>query len=191
VLAKQIDAAVDGAVLAKAMVGNQLSARSARAQMAAIEHRGDDERRRLVEALTATLATPIDREDLFRLSRCVDDVLDGVRDFVRESDLYELEGQAGVIQVFDAVIEGLVTLQRATWEMLANPADAGRTTLSAKKSVGRIRQCYQLELTELFSGALSMNTLKRRELLRRLDVVGLQLGEAVDALADGIMKRGW
>lgn len=31
--------------------------------------------------------------------------------------------------------------------------------------------------------------LKRRELLRRLDVVGLRLGEAADALADGAVKH--
>ena len=36
---------------------------------------------------------------------------------------------------------------------------------------------------------VTMDLIKRRELLRRLDVVGLRLIEAVDALSDGLLKR--
>ncbi|MGB9112968.1 MAG: hypothetical protein WCF24_09615 [Acidimicrobiales bacterium] len=32
--------------------------------------------------------------------------------------------------------------------------------------------------------------LKRRELLRRLDIVGLRLGEATDTFSDALVKRG-
>lgn len=34
-----------------------------------------------------------------------------------------------------------------------------------------------------------MDTLKTRELLRRLDVVGLRPAEGADALLDGLIKR--
>lgn len=190
ILGDQIEAAIDGAALARALVAGQKPAADARALMAAIEHRGDRERGRLVAALSATLTAPVDREDLFRLSRCVDDVLDSVRDFVRESHLYGLDRQPSVTPVLDALIEGLRAVGSATRELLGDPAAASRTTMTAKKAVGRIRQCYQLELAELFKGELDMRTLKRREVLRRLDVAGLRLGEAADALADGIVKRG-
>jgi hypothetical protein len=43
---------------------------------------------------------------------------------------------------------------------------------------------------QLFEGEIDRITLKRRELLRRLDLVGLDLGYAADALADGRLKRG-
>ena len=62
-------------------------------------------------------------------------------------------------------------------------------TLAARKAVGRVRRRYQVELARIFAEPLSPETLKRRELLRRLDVVALRLGEAVDALADGELKR--
>jgi predicted nucleic acid-binding protein len=39
-------------------------------------------------------------------------------------------------------------------------------------------------------GELRMGVLKEREALRRLDVVGLRLGEAADALSDAAMKQG-
>jgi hypothetical protein len=45
-------------------------------------------------------------------------------------------------------------------------------------------------LVDLFAADdVTMELIKRRELLRRLDVVGLRLIEAVDALSDGLLKR--
>ena len=61
---------------------------AARAAMADVEHEGDAQRAALVAELSASLTTPIDREDLYRFSRSVDDVLDNLRDLVRETDLF-------------------------------------------------------------------------------------------------------
>lgn len=157
--------------------------------MGAIEHLGDSQRADLVVTLSDSLTTPIDREDLFRMSRFVDDVLDELRDFVRESDLYALPDQSTIAPVLDVLIEGLAALHEALLQTVDRKTDAGMTTLAAKKSGGRVRQLYQLELAELFRGPLDVELMKRRELLRRIDVVGIRLGEAADALADGIMKR--
>jgi hypothetical protein len=37
---------------------------------------------------------------------------------------------------------------------------------------------------------VTMRTLRQRELLRRLDIAGIRLGEAADALTSGALKRG-
>ena len=62
-------------------------------------------------------------------------------------------------------------------------------TLAARKQAGRVRQLYQAALADLFRAELSTDTLRRRELLRRLDVIGLRLGESADALSDAMLKR--
>lgn len=51
------------------------------------------------------------------------------------------------------------------------------------------RECFHRGLQELFKEQLTMETLRRRELLRRVDVIGLRANEAVDAILDGIVKR--
>lgn len=186
----QIDAAIEGTVVAREVVTGRLPAAEARRQMKTIEHRGDNERARLVTALSSTLTAPIDREDLFRLSRCIDDVLDCVRDFVRESDLYGLGEQPGVTPVLEALIEGLHGLATANQTLLSSHTEPSRATRQIERAAGQVRRCYQVELAELFNGPLDIRLLKRRELLRRLDVAGLRLGEAADALADGLVKRG-
>lgn len=188
-VADQISSASDGARLARAMAIGEVKPADARAQMSAIEHVGDQQRAALVAALSASLTTPIDREDLFRMSRFIDDVLDELRDFVRESDLYALPDQASVAPILEALTEGLSALQHALRQIVERSNHAGITTLAAKKAGNRVRQLYQLELAELFRRPLDVELMKRRELLRRIDVVGIRLGEAADALADGIMKR--
>ena len=186
---RQIETATDGARLAKAMVIGELAPAEARGRMSDVEHLGDKQRAALVVTLSESLTTPIDREDLFRMSRFVDDVLDELRDFVRETDLYGLPDQRTVAPVLDTLMEGLDTLREALRQTVERDPHAGVTTLAAKKSGSRVRQLYQLELAELFRRPLDVELMKRRELLRRIDVVGIRLGEAADALADGIMKR--
>src|SRR5690348_5943603 len=185
----QIGTASEGALLARRMVVGELTPANARAQMATVEHVGDQQRAALVAALSASLTTPIDREDLFRMSRYVDDVLDELRDFVRESDLYDLPDQSTVAPVLDALVEGLETLSAALRLTVERKSAAAVTTIRSEESGNRVRQLYQLELAELFRKPLDVELMKRRELLRRIDVVGIRLGEAADALADGMMKR--
>ncbi|TDU87996.1 hypothetical protein EV138_1535 [Kribbella voronezhensis] len=68
-------------------------------------------------------------------------------------------------------------------------AEATMTTLAVRKCAGRVRQLYQSSVADLFEQEVSTDLLKRRELLRRLDVVGLRLGECADALSDAMLKR--
>lgn len=191
VLLDQVEATLDGARLARDAVGAEDTA-AARERMRGIERAGDDSRAELVERLARSLVTPIDREDLFRLSRSVDDVLDNLRDFVRELDLFGIEEDELFVPVIDAVIDAVSTLGDAVGKVNAVPEEVGQATVSARKAGNTIRRLYQLAVAELLNGAdLDLLLLKRRELLRRLDVVGLRLGEAADALADGLLKRGY
>lgn len=187
-LSGQIDATLEGAALAlEAVRGADTSV--ARDQMADIEHDGDDQRAQLIEELTRALTTPIDREDLFRLSRSIDDVLDNLRDFIRELDLFGPEDCSSLAPLLEALSTGAGALRTAISYLLERPADVSRACKDAKKHGNELRRLYQHSLADLYEGDLTMDTLKYRDLLRRLDVVGLRLGEAADALADGVMKR--
>ncbi|MBA2896381.1 DUF47 domain-containing protein [Nonomuraea soli] len=197
-VAAQIATARSGAVLALETAHGRVAPPAARARMARIEHEGDAARAELVKALRGSLATPIDREDLYRLSRSVDDVLDHLRDYVREGDLFGPTGPtdgtgAGgarfAVEPLRAIIDGLDGLEVALGRVLADPASVTSCALAARKAGGRVRQHYQAELARLFAGPLEMEVLRRRELLARLDTVGRRLGEAADALADAMLKR--
>lgn len=189
ILVAQIDAALEGVALAVTVTIGEIEPSLARLRIAEIEHAGDAHRGRLVAELSAALTTPIDREDLFRLSRSVDDVLDHLRDYVRDTDLYGVRLDATAVAILEQIAIGLRDLRRAADRLLDHPREAAEAALAAHKRSGRVRHLYAVGLAELLSGEVTGPILKRRELLRRLDGVGLRLAECADALADAMLKR--
>lgn len=53
-----------------------------------------------------------------------------------------------------------------------------------------MRRAYESGLAAVYTSEMSTDTLKTRDLLRRVDVIGLRLGESSDAILDGLVKRG-
>ena len=83
---------------------------------------------------------------------------------------------------------GIGALQLAVEAVARDPKDL-EAALASKKSANEIRRLYDVELGRLFHGEPTMDVVKHRELLRRLDVVGLRLNEAADRLSDAAIKR--
>ncbi|MDF1602624.1 DUF47 family protein [Nocardioides sp. YIM 152315] len=187
VLLSQVQAVAAGSALALSVAAGEEAVAGARRRMTDLEHDGDEHRRRAVDLLSRSFTTPIDREDLFRLSRSIDDVLDNLRDFVRECDLLGVSSDDLLVDVLGAVAAAIASLEDAVRMLGSGRAEMPTAALSVRKN--DIRQRYQTAMADLLSGELTTYTLRRRELLRRLDVVGLRLGEAADALADGAVKR--
>lgn len=186
---KQIRSGRNGAVLARDLALGKVSSADARTEMAVIEHGGDAERKKLAAMLRGMLATPLDREDLYRLSRSVDDILDLLRDFVREADLYGLVDLEFTAPLLEGVIHGLDELANAVEKVVDAPEFVTRAALAAKKADNRVRETKQLALAELFDGPVDVTMLRKRELLTRLDGVGQALGEAANTLSDAMLKR--
>lgn len=184
----QLRAVDRGVELATEMVTG-LARAEARTQMEQLEHDGDDARARLVEVLSQSLATPIDREDLFRASRSIDDVLDSLRDFVRESDLYHVTDQSRFVPILEVVGTGIESLGSAVRALPGQSDALTRGALDAKRAGTAIGRLYQYGIADLFANEISAERMKTRELLRRLEIVGSHIATAADALADGAMKR--
>jgi len=197
-LEAQLEACLEGARLAHRCALGEVGAGEALTEMIDIEHRGDRRRAELVEALAQAIVTPIDREDLFRVSRSIDDVLDNLRDFVREVELFGEPAASGPFGgVTEAIIEAVIELQKAVAHLAGSPDHVIDASLAAKKRGNQIRHLYEQAMARLLAddearrGETIHSVLRTRELLRRLDVVGLRLGEAADALSDGMMKRSF
>jgi hypothetical protein len=188
-----LDSQVDATQRALAVVESVLSGHQgwtkARETIASIEHEGDSARHLLVQELSRSLVTPIDREDVFRVSRSIDDVLDNLRDFVREGELFCLKDPSLFAPLVETVGTGLGLLRDAIGTMSSDMSRIGTLAVAAKKAGGQVRRRYQDRLADLYESELSTEVMKARDLLRRLDVVGLRLNEAADALADAAVKR--
>jgi uncharacterized protein Yka (UPF0111/DUF47 family) len=189
-LAAQLDAAILATeVIAEGLRdGGRREASTRRLQE--LEHEGDRLRGLLVHELGLRIATPIDREDLFRLSRSLDDILDNLRDFQREEALFEPVPSTVYVPILAAAATAIRELHGAVEALPLDANEISRRSRAARRAGNQVRRLYDDALSELFAAHLSMETLKQRELLRRLDVVGLRLREAADVLADAAVKRG-
>lgn len=154
-----------------------------------LEKDGDARRCELTQFLSSTLTTPIDHEDLFRLSRSIDDVLDNLCDFVHELDFYQPPDREVFIPMLDSIAAGVDALRDAVGALRQGPAQIVAASRSSDHAASQIRHRYEEALRTLFDQDLNSGSLRTRECLRRLDVVGLRLGESASALADGGLKR--
>lgn len=188
-LVGQVEATLCGARLVERAARGELEWAAARVEMREIEHRGDSFRESLIVELGTAIITPIDREDLFRVSRSIDDVLDNLRDFVRQCDVFDIRDAEVVVPVVEKVVVAVTAIGEAITDIVDAPRRITRQATLAKKAGNGIRRAYDDALAKLFAGELRMDVLKQREALRRLDIVGLRLGEAADALSDAAVKR--
>jgi uncharacterized protein len=188
-LEEQLDATLTAIGIARALAAGEVATSDARTQLGEVESTGDHARRALITQLSRTLAAPMDREDLFRLSRSVDDVLDNLRDLGREFDLYEIAGEPLLVDALANIEAGVLGLREAIGCLIGAPELASLRAAEAKKT--DVRSSYQQAMAALLAEGQEVTTelLRRRELLRRVDVTGLRLAEAADALADGAVKR--
>jgi ABC-type transporter Mla subunit MlaD len=158
-------------------------------RVAELEREGDDRRADLTRFLSSALVTPIDREDLFRLSRSIDDVLDNVRDFARELRLYDPPTPEDLVPALVAIDAAVGELRRAVGALREPPRAIVEAARSFAHTASQVRHRYEDAIAALLDRPADSGSLRQRELLRRLDVVGLRLGEAANALADGGLKR--
>lgn len=186
-LVGQIDAITEGTrVILDALEDDHAALRR---KLADVEESGNEHRAQLIDELARALTTPLDREDLFRVSRSIDDVLDNLRDFGRELDLFSPAATDSFGPLLRILDDGVAVFRDAVMDMRARPAQVTARCKKAKEHGNSLRRHYQEALAALFARDLTMETLKQRDLLRRLDVVGLRFGEAADALADAALKR--
>ena len=193
-LIEQVRDAKRGALLARDMVTKKVPPDQARQLIVGIEHHGDEMRAELIAQLSRTLVAPLDREDLFRLSRALDDILDTIRDFLRESDLYQIESRKTYLPFVETAIEGIDALDAAVQSLWTSPRRVPLKALEAKKAAGTISRRYQKEMAGIVDNlddASSTYSFKHRELVSRLDLLGSRINEAADVLTDGALKRGY
>ncbi|QBI20192.1 DUF47 family protein [Egibacter rhizosphaerae] len=185
----QVDCGISAAAWLRDAAAGDTGLDEALAEVRRVEAEADRTRDTLVAELNRSLTTPLDREDLMRLSRALDNVVDNLRDLADTLDAFRVSDPSGCVRPLDELWAGLNALHAVIGQLdggsIAGLAAAARDA----KRVSRVRVAFVEGLRELFTEPVTGDVLARRELLRRLDVVGLRLGEACDALADAALKR--
>jgi predicted phosphate transport protein (TIGR00153 family) len=165
---------------------------SASALLSAKEKEADEARRILIDELNKTFITPFDREDIFLLSRTIDDVLDYAYSTVSEMEILKvipteyMQKMAAILR--DAAYELLMAVDR----LEKHPGVANEHAQRAKSLENRVEGVYREALADLFSGGEDIHhvvmMLKSREVYRHLSNAADRGDEAANVIADIIVK---
>jgi uncharacterized protein len=156
------------------------------------EKEADEARRILIDELNNTFITPFDREDIFTLSRTIDDVLDYAYSTASEMEILKVEptnymqNMASILR--DAAYELLMAVDR----LEDHPGVANDHAQRAKSLENRVEEVYRAALADLFSGAEDIQhvikMMKSREVYRHLSNAADRGDEAANVIADIIVK---
>ncbi len=189
-LVKQGEYAIMSVEALQAYFRKQSDKKSTKARQ--IEKEADEVQRILVHDLQQTFVTPIDREDIFSLSRAIDNFIDYVYDTVEELEIFEIEASEAVLEIAAMLLEMANELHLALQRLLDHPGVAAEHARRVKAVENQVEDAYRRNLAHLFQGPEDiqhvMDMLKMREVLRHLSNAADQGDKAADIIMDIVVK---
>jgi predicted phosphate transport protein (TIGR00153 family) len=165
---------------------------SAAARLTTTEKQADEARRILIAELNKTFITPFDREDIFSLSRTIDDVLDYAYSTVTEMEVLKVRPTPFMLRIASILRDAAYELLMAVDRLEQHPEVANEHAQRAKSLENRVEDIYREALADLFSGAEDikhvMKMLKSREVYRHLSNAADRGDEAANVIADIVVK---
>ena len=153
-----------------------------------IEQEADELRRVLIEELNQTFVTPIDREDLFGLSRTIDDMCDYAKSTVEEMLLFEVTPNEHLKKMTEILSSAAADISAAVGFIKSDPEAANDHVIRAKKTENHIEHRYRAALVELFKEKDVIKILKLREIYRHLSNAADRGDEAANIIGDILVK---
>jgi predicted phosphate transport protein (TIGR00153 family) len=165
---------------------------AAAADLISKEKEADEIRRILIFELNKTFITPFDREDIFALSRTIDDVLDYAYSTLSEMEILKVKPTPFMQRIASLLRDAAFELLQAVDRLEDHPGVANEHAQRAKALENRIEEVYREALADLFSGAEDtkhiVKMLKQREIYRHLSNAADRGDEAGNVIADIVVK---
>jgi uncharacterized protein len=161
-------------------------------QITTTEKEADEVRRILIDELNRTFVTPIDREDIFALSRTIDDVLDYAYSTVSEMAILDVEPTSFMGRIASLLRDAAYEIHMAMLRLKEHPSVAADHAQRAKALENRVEDVYREAIADLFSGPEDVHQifeiLKRREVYRHLSNAADRGDDAANVIADIVVK---
>jgi predicted phosphate transport protein (TIGR00153 family) len=156
------------------------------------EKEADEVRRILIDELNHTFVTPMDREDIFALSRTIDDVLDYANTTVDEMEILRVEPTIYMRRMASLLRDAAFELHLGVQRLKGHPGVASDHAQRAKALENRVEDVYREALAALFAGpqdvAHVVEMLKMREVYRHLSNAADHGDEAANVIANIVVK---
>lgn len=185
-LLDQADKSLDGIIALEEFISNPNQEASDKVKR--MEQDADDLRHILITELNKSFITPFDREDIFALSRTVDDVVDYAKSTVSEMALFKVNPNPSLLKMVNILRRQAEEISRAIFHLQAKPSLALEHAQKAKKLENEMERTYQEALVELFKEKDTIYILKLREIYRHLSNAADRADEAGNIIGDIVVK---
>lgn len=157
-----------------------------------LEHKADEARYRLVNELNRSFVTPIDREDLFAVSRAIDDVIDLAHSTINEMTILNIAPNAHLRAMAEILQCGAVEIHEAIQHLGNEPHRATTHTLRVRSISTQMESLYAEALSALFEtpGSLDdiVDIMKLMEMYRHMFRAVRSAKQASDIISDILIK---
>jgi uncharacterized protein len=157
------------------------------------EKEADEVRRILIDELNRTFVTPFDREDIFALSRSIDDVMDYADSTVSEMVILKVNPTPFMQRIATLLKDAAYEIFQAVQRLQKNPNVAIEHAQRAKTLENRVEGVYREAIADLFKGPEDIHhiveMLKLREVYRHLSNAADRGDEAANIIADIVVKK--
>lgn len=156
------------------------------------ERQADEIRRILIDELNRTFVTPIDREDLYTLSRAIDDILDHAYSTVNEMEILKVKPNKYLQEMADTLKLGAEEVHLAMERLEDHPNVADSHAIRAKGIENGMEELYANAIAELFQNPEDLkdvvNMLKLWEIYRHMLLAVRSAEQAGNIISDIVMK---
>lgn len=155
----------------------------------AAEHEADERKRELLMLVRDAFSTPLDPEDLFELSRGLDEVVNGAKNTVREAEALSMQPNRSMGEMSALLADGVHRLGEA-FAALAGDADrAQQYAAAAIKAQRNLERCYRAAMADLAAQEDIREVVGRQELYRRLARMSEAILDVADRVTYAIVKE--
>ncbi|MBP9040778.1 MAG: DUF47 family protein [Anaerolineaceae bacterium] len=162
------------------------------AKLTSKEKEADESRRILIDELNRTFITPFDREDIFALSRAVDDVLDYAYSTMIEIEIFKIRPTNYMVRICSLLRDATFEILKGVERLQDHPGVAAEHAQRAKALENKVEDVYREALAAMFVETDDVKQLvlmlKLREVYRHLSNAADRGDEAANALADIVVK---
>lgn len=155
-----------------------------------IEHEADACKRSLREALSEAFTTPLDPEDLFELSRGLDEIINDAKNLVGEAEAMGSPPDGAIATMAAELLAGTRRLDEALRAFADGDREAATATADrAVKEQRRLQHVYREAIAALVEIEDVREVAAKRELYRRLARAGDELVLVAERIWYSVLKE--
>lgn len=152
------------------------------------EEEADELRRILMDDLSRTFVTALDREDIYVLSKAIDDVIDYADTTAEEMLLFNIKSDEHIEKMVGFLHSAAKDIHLAVKSLPKYPGVCADHLMRIGKAENNIEKIYRAGLVELFKSNDFINILKTREVYRHLSNAADRAAEAANILGSILIK---